>query len=271
MHLSAQDIRFWSDAMSNANHYENRVIASEKFLNEFHSILESESPFNYDFKSIPELTVLEDSLQSFKLVTWQVQKGEEEFEYHGYIIKKNQKVIPLSDAYDQLSDLDYLVCDPDSWIGGIYYDIIEAGNSYYVFSYRQNNKFEKFKSFDILYFDEKDQPVFGKEKFVFESDGVRPRIQNRVTFKYSADAILSLNYNKDMQMVVHDHLMQVIGRLPEQGPTFVPDGTYEGFVFEEGKWIYKEKLFDHTYDEAPRPVPILDAREKNIFGKEKKN
>ena len=46
-----------------------------------------------------------------------------------------------------------------------------------------------------------------------------------------------------MQLIVHDHLIRRMGRIAGQGPVNLPDGSYEGYMFDNGKWMYKEKLF----------------------------
>ncbi len=264
-------LSFWSDVMVNANSPQTRGIAFDHFYTDIKILLQEPNAFDYDFKSIPELSVLSDSLSTFKLLSWQVDKGDNKFEYYGFLINHKNQTFELHDALSSLSDIEFIELNDQEWLGGLYYNLIEMGNQYYIFSYRQLDKFTKFKSFDCLSFAEDGSPILGKESFVFPQAGSRNIIKSRVVFKYSVDAVLSLNYNSDMQMVVHDHLMQVIGQLPGQGPTLVPDGTYEGYQFEEGKWVYEEKLFSHTYDVAPRPVQILGKDKKDIFGKEKKN
>lgn len=255
----------------NANSSKHRTTALNEFTSAFESVLEEGQAFELDFEETPELSVLSDTLNTFKLITWQFQRSDQQFEYYGYLVHKNGSYYKLNDSFSILEDIEFTDLDHDEWLGGIYYNLVQMGDDYYVFSYRQVDEFTKFKSFDVLSFDREGAPILGGEKFVFPSDTSRDIVKNRVTFRYSVDAILSLNYNADMQMVVHDHLMQVIGQREGQGPTLVPDGTYEGYVFEEGKWIYKTKLFTHTYEEAPRPNQILGKSNKDVFGRERKN
>ncbi len=273
-HLNGQgelQLSFWSDAMINANSAENRNIAFENFYQEFSAEMQKDNAFEFDFTQLPELTVLSDSLNTFKLISWQIQKDEFDFDYYGYLITKDGESYELKDAFRELEDLEYLELSNIDWLGGIYYNMVEMDGKYFLFSFRQLDQFTKFKAFDCLTFSESGEPILGQEIFIKQKEDTRDVVKNRVTFYYSADALLSLNYNTDMNMVVHDHLMEVAGRMEGQGPTFVPDGTYEGYKFEEGRWIYEEKLFHHTYDEAPRPHQILGNSKKDILGREKKN
>lgn len=270
--LSAQQpLSFWSDVMINANKSQNREIAHNIFLEEFDKLIQTDSAFYYDFGRLPEISILTDADTTFKLLTWQFKHTDNHFSYYGYLLKNDGTNYTLIDQYAQLEDIEYLTLTPLEWLGGIYYDIQPFEDKFMVFSYRQNSEFEKFKSLEILSFDDKGVPLLGNtELFLYPKEGVRDLAKNRVVFKYSSDAILSLSYNVERGMVIFDHLTQLIGRIPGQGLTYVPDGTYEGFILKEGKWIYQEKIFDHMYDEAPRPMPILEGRSKDVFGKNNK-
>ncbi len=93
------DIPFWSDVMMNANSPNNRDLALNEFKTSFESILEEGKGFDFDFKTTPELTVLSDSLNSFKLVTWQIQKSEKLYNYYGYIIHSDGRFYQLKDSH----------------------------------------------------------------------------------------------------------------------------------------------------------------------------
>lgn len=270
----AQDdfpLAFWSDVMINANNAQHREQAFEKFYSGLKGELAKGEAFDYDFSKIPELSILQDSAMSFKLISWQIAKQNDRFDYYGFLIKSDGKYYELEDAFENLEDLEFVELNASEWLGGIYYGMHEVGEQYFLFSYRQVDEYNKFKAFDCLTFAADGSPILGSEQFVIPKVDTRDIVKNRITFNYSSDAILSLSYNRDLNMVVHDHLMQVTGRLEGQGLTSVPDGTYEGYQFREGKWVYEEKLFSHTYDEAPRPEQILGTSKKDIFGKEKKN
>ena len=91
----------------------------------------------------------------------------------------------------------------------------------------------------------------------------------RIVKEYSSEASVRMNYDPLMEMVIFDHLITQNGPHGE-GPVNYPDGSYEGYKFEEGRWNYVEKVFDQVQDEAPRPFPVLEGEQKTIFGKDKK-
>ena len=149
----------------------------------------------------------------------------------------------------------------------MYYSIKKLEeNKYLIFGFNQIDQFKNAKVLDMIHV--KDGTVtLGEE--IFEDKNDLDTYQNRIILTYSGDASVNLNYNPGLEMIVHDHLIQRMGQLEGQGPTNVPDGSYEGYKLENGKWMYKEKIYDHSYGEnnAPRPKPILNKKKKNLFGK----
>ncbi len=145
-----------------------------------------------------------------------------------------------------------------------------AGKTDYIlFGYRQFAKFDKVKVLDVMSIKE-DEVKFGKELFVRKIEGERDEIKTRLLLTYSADASVTLNYNANMGMIVYDNLITRMGRIEGQGPTQLPDGSFVGYKQEIDSWVYVDKIFNQTSDEAPRPMPVLgsDAK-KDIFGKSK--
>jgi hypothetical protein len=153
------------------------------------------------------------------------------------------------------------------WYGCLYYNLRKQNDdSYLVFGFDASTALENRKIADVLTIKD-DEVTLGSE--IFEDKNNKGSYANRLVLDYASDANVNLNYNPSLKMIVHDHLIKRMGRLPGQGPVDLPDGSYEGYSYHDGKWIYKEKIFNHTYDEAPRPKPVLDKKSGNpdIFGR----
>ena len=71
-------------------------------------------------------------------------------------------------------------------------------------------------------------------------------------------------------MIVFDHLIPRMGRLPGQGQTMLPDGSYVGYKWDGEYFNYIEKIYHETQAEAPFPSPILGSDNRNIMGQNKK-
>jgi len=270
-----KDIHYYSDIVANAMDYEHKVRANEQLVALVDEAIAKKIPLDFDAnKYILQVAPVDNS---FSIISWPVQTAIDSFKYQGYIFK-DDKVIKLTDlASELMNDYDYLIGDKDNWFGQLYYSIQEfqskGQTKYVLFGRNSYTRYENIKIADIFYFDENDKPVFGEQLFAKDMTDLRDA-KNRIMLKYSDDAPINLNYNPGLGMIVYDHLVPRMGQIAGQGIIMTGDGSYEGYSLNEGIWLYKEKLFDHIYEEAPRPNPVLNGgREaskegkKDIFGK----
>jgi hypothetical protein len=257
---------FYGDVMVSALEADNRALAADRFYENFKIMLDSINLFEMDLSLFRTLSVLEDDEGKFKIVSWQVERASYEFSYYGFILLPDGSYKELYDTKSIDSALPYLSLDANEWYGAIYYNIVKLDNSsYLVFGYNGYGQYDHVKVVDVINFTDDGGIIMGKE--VFEDKKERGTYNQRLVIKYSSDASVNLNYNPGLKMIVTDHLMPRMGKQAGQGPTMIPDGTYEAYEPVDGKWRYIEKLYDHSYGEnnAPRPKPVLDKK-KDIFG-----
>jgi len=83
----------------------------------------------------------------------------------------------------------------------------------------------------------------------------------RYIMEYKKNAGPKLSLDKDMNMIIFEHLISETGEVQKKY-TYVPDGDYEGLRWKDGKWVYIEKVFNQITPEGHEPVPnpILDAK-----------
>ena len=267
----AQDVVYYSDIVANAQLYSSKLKANNNLVSSVDLFLNSEGSFDYMFDSDIWLSMKSPENNSFKIITWQLRKNDNEVNYFGYIQMNDGKTFKLNDKSEDMNDVAYSMLDSEYWYGALYYNMLEqkdvSGNPYYIlFGYHEKDKFSTTKLAEVLFFD-KGIPVFGKEVFSKEEEGGRTDKVNRLILEYSADANVSLKYNPVLGMIVYDHLISRLGNMPGQGPTMLPDGSYCGYQLSEGEWIYVDKLFDQISETAPRPKPVIGGKGKSIFGK----
>ncbi len=265
-----EDISFYADVVANVSEPAHKVRANELLVESFEKLINKHDQLG-EIKGISQITPPDSS---FVIYSWQVQLSEEEYKYHGYIVKDNE-VITLSDQSESMyDDFSYLIGDKDLWFGQLYYKILPfetmGEEVYLLFGFNAFNKYENIKVAEVLSFQEDGSPLFGKPLFLTDPSIIRDAKQ-RIILQYSDDSRVNLNYNPGLGSIVFDHLIQREGQLVGQGATMISDGSYEGYSLNEGYWIYNEKLFDHVYEKAPRPDPVLDNQKnkKDIFGKTK--
>ncbi|MEL6143766.1 MAG: hypothetical protein AAFU67_19375, partial [Bacteroidota bacterium] len=127
------------------------------------------------------------------------------------------------------------------------------------------------KMIDILKFDvQNGKPSFGLPVFLEEEAGSLVKTRNRLVQEYSAASYATLKYDPQLNMIMQENLITVAGPHGE-GPVNVPDGSYIGYQLgEDGRWHSVSKVYNHTYEEAPRTQLIQeDEVKRDIIGRRK--
>ena len=255
------NLKFYADVMINALEPSSRIRAAAEFDKLFQSYLETEAPFTEERDFHKFISVLEAPKQEFKLVSWLIKGEEEQYDFRGYLVRKDGRTIPFTRDGNLAEDLAFSTSTDKDWYGCLYYKLMKTDkkNSFLVFGYDPNGLYDNQKIIDVITVND-DGVDFGKE--MFEDKENKGTFMNRLVLRYSSDAAVTLNYDEKLKMLVHDHLQSVMGFQDGQGPTMIPDGTYEGYYLKDGRWLYKEKLFNHVYEEAPRPQPVFMEKEE---------
>lgn len=260
-----EEMAFYADVMINADAPEHRIKAYGEFQPLLKSFLEQPNSFEEDIHKLKWISIQMPKDQSFRILSWQVKESESEYSKHGFIQMKDGRLFELSTKGDRyFGDNRFDEYTLQNWPGGIVYNLMPSmvnDQEYILFVYGQKDEFTKYKVADVLHFRD-GVPVFGKGIFVQEKDAVRPRNPHRIILEYSSDSVAGINFNPNLNMLIFDHLIQRMGQLPNQGPTNLSDGSYEGYTFEDGEWIYKAKIFDQVNETAPRPVPVDKPKRK---------
>ncbi|MBK9013889.1 MAG: hypothetical protein IPM82_07280 [Saprospiraceae bacterium] len=255
---------------------EERFGTCKKLIKTLVQALKTENSFNYKFDRLKSVSIQYPPDSTFRVFTWQLYVDVDDYKYYGAIQMNTSKLqlFPLIDRSADIESKEYDLLTPEKWYGSVYYNLRQfdtsEGNKYLLFGYDGFSFFNRRKVVDVLSFKD-GKPVFGAPVFVqADSLGNEVAVRNRLVIDFSAEASFKLNYDETWGLIIFDHLMTMAGGYG-QGPTSVPDGTYEGYKLENGRWHWVEKFWTETMEEAPRPEPVLDSRgEKDVFGKEKK-
>ena len=249
---------------------ENRFHYDSVFIRLLVKALKTPDSFEYPFDSVYTVSRLYAPDSSFRIFTWQLQRDESYYRQEGAIQMKTKdgslKLFPLFDASDYTSVPTDSVRSNTNWIGAIYYKIVMKefkGKKYYtLFGYDDNDFSSTRKWLEVLTFDANGQPVFGGNYFDYKNDELKPaQPVDRFLFEYEKDARARLVYDPEMDMIVFDHLISESNE-PQKRFTLIPDGDYEAFKWQNGKWEHVEKVFDQKLQDgqAPRPKPVYDDK-----------
>jgi hypothetical protein len=267
------ELAFQCDVMTNTAAVRHRKSALEKFNESFIAALQKSESFAYPFDSLKWISAKYSDDKSFRIFTWEVKLLDGDVKYNGVLQKSDGRIFVLNDRFKQSESLKDEEFDHDNWLGSLYYHIMpvtskKTNEKYYLlFGINRWSRFENVKLVDVLFFTKEGLPYFGKQIFRSKEDGRPDSYANRLVFRYAADAQMTVNYNPGMEMIVYDNLIPKMSRIPGQGETLVPDGSYVGFEFDGMYWNRIDKIATQVMDTAPRPKPILDQRKgKKIFG-----
>lgn len=263
--------------MVNDSMPEHRFAACKKFIPQLVEVLKNKNSFNYKFDKLQAIPILYPADSTFRIFTWQIYVDKETYHQYGAIQMNSSelKLFRLLDRPMYHPNIDRVQLQADEWIGALYYNIHQfdtpQGRKYLLFGFDGHSFFTKQKIMDVLSFED-GKPIFGAPVFHKVSKSGSPVTTYRKLIKYSAETTIRLNYDPTMEMVIFDHVLPKSSPFPGQSTTWLPDGSYEGYKLDNGKWTHVEKVFEHKYNdkEFPIPEPILGKgskrKQKDLFG-----
>ncbi len=279
-------LKVFADSMINAERAGPRFLADSQFVKTFVRALKIPHSFSYTFDSLPTVSRLYPQDSSFRIFTWQLKKDDYMYYQKGAIQMKTPdgslKLYPLFDASMFTAKPEDSLRTRRNWIGAIYYRIVQKtfnGKKYYTllgfddYTISSNRKWMEVMSFD----DQTGEPVFGGPLITFKDDTgkVKP-VLNRFDIEYKKEARTQFNYNPEMDMIIYDHLISETEE-PGKKDTYIPDGDFEGFKWDNGQWVHVDKVFNFALKngEFPQEATIKDANgnmdEKKLMEQSEKN
>jgi hypothetical protein len=267
--LHQDSLMRYADDIVNAQEAEQRFRSDSFFVRMLVRALKIPNSFYYPFDSLETISKLYAPDKSFRIFTWQVKKDEFLYIQRGAIQERTEdgslKLIPLHDVSMFTKKPEDSIRTAANWIGAIYYRIIEktyqGKNIYTLLGFDSYNINSNKKWMETLTFDNQDEPIFGGPYFSFKNDTANAFKKNQMRFniEYNKDAGTTFNYDSSLNMIVYDHLISESNE-PTQKDTYVPDGDYEGFRWENGKWLHVDKVFNTSLIDGqyPQDLKILN-------------
>ena len=248
-----------------------RLLAYKDFVPVFIRSLKVKNSFYFPFDSVLGISKLYAPDSSFRIFTWYVEVDDYAGFQRGFIQMKTPtgalKGFFLFDNSDYVDNPNNIVSRDSTWIGAVYYNIIKneyKGKNYYtLFGIDRNSARTDKKWIDVLSFNEKKEPVFGGQMFSFEEDSLIKPSLSRFSVEFKKQARIYINYEPDLNMILVDHLVSETDE-PENMSSYVPDGDYEGFKWQNGRWVHIDKVFNVKLNDGEAPVddPIMDLKGK---------
>lgn len=265
---SEDSMKQYSRAMITDPNSSQRFIADSIFIRMLVKSLRNPNSFYYPYDSLETVSRIYAPDSSFRIFSWQYNRDDTYFRQRGAIQMRTSdgtlKLFPLLDMSEFTEKPQDSIRTATNWIGAIYYGMIMKtfnGKNYYtLLGFDDNNAKSTRKWIDVLTFNEVGQPKFGGPFFAMQQSKLNtPATFARFCLEYKKLGKARLNFDPEMDMIIFDHLISE-ENTPEKKNTLVPDGDYEGFKWNNGKWNYINKVFDFKLKdgEAPMPEPLKD-------------
>lgn len=235
----------YADDIINAAEMVDRFRADSFFTRALVNALKVPYSFSYPFDSLKTISRIYAPDSSFRIITWQIMKDFSYYRQKGAIQFHTKdgslKLLPLYD-YSSFTDNPVdSVRDNEHWIGAVYYSIIQNTfnnkNYYTLIGYDENDARSTKKWIEVLSFDNNNKPQFGGRYFSYANDEVKPKQPAyRFCLEFKKHANAKLNFDKELGMITFAHLVSETGDIHAK-QTLIPFGTFEGFKWQNGKWV----------------------------------
>ncbi|MDX1409216.1 MAG: hypothetical protein R3330_13810 [Saprospiraceae bacterium] len=263
---------FYADVMVNASKSEHRLAAHEEFYDRFSRLVREPAGRNHTFESLEWITQVTPADSAFRIISWQLMVSEDQYRYFGFLVPfdPGRNVVELHDKRSLRSE--YGRHNAATWYGALYYGIQpfmldDTTLAYMVLGFNGHDSKTNQKVADVLLWKEDDVQL-GAPVFMPGDSTTGQDIRERIILEYADAASGRMQFDRERQMLVYDHVITIFTDGPDAGPLLVPDGSYHGYQYAKGSWEFVNKVF-HVKVDTP-PGPGLD-RDKNldIFGRPK--
>ncbi len=274
MSQTNQEIRLYEDSIlhyfnkilnyktsSNTYYYSNQTIKvtnkqvvtadseklsySDKISGLFNKVLNIKGSFSYPFSKLKNVSNLKSSDSLVRVITWNIPLQNGTYKYFGFVQtvdKKKDKIMvfKLTDKSDTVKKPEFAGLKPQKWYGALYYKMLTNsynGKTYYtLLAWDGNNGFTNKKLIECFSINKR-RLTFDEEIFV-----MKQATQNRIVFEYAKSVGMMLRYDKDLKMIVFDHLAPENVKFTGQYMYYGPDMSHDGIKFINGKWVLQENL-----------------------------
>ena len=225
----------------------DRINANNGFIPILKEVLSFDKSYKYPFDSLQTLSILSPEDNSFRIFNWILRKDNGTYDYfciihHNNKKKKKYEIIELIDKSNNIRNESFADLDSKNWYGALYYKIIylkKSGRKYYtLLGWDGNDGRSTKKIIEPMYFSGKNKVKFGLPIFKLK-DKSKPK---RIILECDSKSSFSLNYEENNKRIIFDQLVPIKKELKGMHEYYIPEGTYNSFDYNNGKWILNEDI-----------------------------
>ncbi len=230
--------------IENTNFDKEKIEINKYLIDYFKEFLKTNESFTADYSNIKKLSTLISDDKILKIYTWNLAFYDGSFQYFGFLQYKTGNKINiyfLDDKKFKAGNQTRLYQSNSEWYGAIYYEIItKKWNSityYTLIGYDAADFLVNRKVIEVLYFDRKNIPIFGKKMFKINRTHT-----GRLIFEYADRATMILRFNAKQDCIILDHLAPAEPKFLNMYQYYGPDFSYDALYFKGGKWILEANI-----------------------------
>lgn len=262
--------------LRSAKDNEEKTKRNEAFKEEMAKVLEDPASFSYDFPLLKTVGFINSPDKQMRIVNWNVEQDDFSHKYYCFVLhynkrKKDYVVTELKDNSMGMPTQPSEIIGSDDWYGALYYRIIPVKKGsktlYTVLGWDYNTSMSQVKLIDVIYF------TGSTVKLGYPIFKIGKETKKRVFYEHSKKATMYLNYEEDRKRIMMDHLSPETPSMKNFKSYYVPDLSYDAFIFEKNKWVLKEDVIgvNKATGEKKKVVYVKNEKTGKLEAKEIKN
>ena len=207
--------------------------------------IQNKNAFDYPFRGLTTVGTVVSDDKKIRMFNWNVEQDDQSQKYYCYILrfddrKKEYLTSELIDNSFMLPARPDGILEGKDWYGALYYKIIPivkgAKQMYTLLGYDAGTTMSNIKLIDVLSFTG-NNPKLGSPIFKTNTETLK-----RVFFEHSEKAYMSLKYEAEYSRIIYDHLSPETPSMTGFYSYYVPDFSYDAFVYIKDKWVLHEDV-----------------------------
>lgn len=250
--------------LKDARNDNERMSASDSLRMHLMAGLDDPAAFEHPFTGL-DISRITSSDQRVRIINWNVPLDDGTFRYYAFVLirdagKTTFTWTELIDNPRETEKPDTKFLNADKWMGALYYEIIpvtgkkrKPTDTYVLLGWDGKDNLTTRKVIDAITIQGNGKVRLGAAMFEM-STGTRKRI----ILEYSEEVSASVKYYPRKQCIVVDHLSPRNPMMEGVYSEYGPDGTYDLFQLEKGKWKLYENIDVSRFaesDDRPYSAP----------------
>lgn len=235
------------------------------FTKEMSEFLRKEGAYQFQFTLLPTIADLKSDDGLVRIVHWNLEYRDFSYSYAGFVMhwdpdNETTKVFDLLDITDPYTSIPEGVIDAKQWYGALYYKMVTVEYNgeyqYVLFGWDGATTNSNFKIIDVLSFKGSNAKL-GSPLFVNKT-----KVAKRVVYEFADRSTMALKMDEKRNRIVFDHLSPETPALTGLYSYYIPDFSYDAYVWEEDRFV--------LYEDVIATNDPIESKETTLYVKDPK-